>query len=78
MIEWISVKDKLPEKSAQVLTLSPAGVISTTDYSAKWESFNAHDFMNKKTIEQYNINKYVAYWLPISVLPKPPKESEAE
>lgn len=77
MIEWISVKDKLPEKSAQVLTLSHAGVISTHDYSAKWKSFNAHDFMDEETTEQYNVNKYVAYWLPISVLPKPPKEADA-
>jgi len=74
--QWVSVKDSLPDKSCEVITLSPMGVVGVHSYSKKWKAFNAHDFMNEKTIKKNNINRFVAYWLPLTVLPDRPKTKE--
>lgn len=71
---WISVEDALPDESGYVLTLSNSGVISVHDYSAKWKSFNSSDMFTAESNKAYNVNNYIAYWLPLSVLPEPPEE----
>lgn len=73
---WISVKDRLPEKSGHVITLSKFAVISVHDYSVKWKAFNAHDISSREFVDKYNLNDRVLYWLPMTVLPEPPKEDE--
>lgn len=74
--QWISVNDSLPDKSCEVITLSPRGTVGVHAYSEKWKAFNAHDFMSKETVEKNNINNFVAYWLPLTVLPDRPKTKE--
>ena len=71
--EWISVEDRLPEKSMMVLACTHSGNISVQTYSAKWQAFNAHDTSSKDAVEAYNVNHLIAYWMPLTVLPEPPE-----
>ena len=70
-MEWISVKDKLPEKSGAVLVHSASGWMETVHYSATHKLFNAYDHNEKAEVEKYAIE--CTHWMP---LPEPPKEAE--
>lgn len=60
MNEWISVKDRLPDKAVNVLTYSPNCGIGIDFYVLK----------NKEWFSGFN---HYTHWTP---LPKPPKENE--
>lgn len=75
MSEWISVRDRLPEKSMKVLAYAPnpyipeaRGTIMVLDYSHRWKAFNAFD----STDAEYAI-KDVTHWM---TLPEAPEEEE--
>ena len=63
--KWISVEERLPEKSGDVLCYKKNG-ISVLPYSHKHKAFNAYD---SSYSAEYVIP--VTHWMP---LPKPPKE----
>ena len=63
--QWISVEERLPEKSGEVLTYRP-NFVTVMDYSIKHKAFNAFDDLESAS---YAIE--VTHWMP---LPKPPKE----
>ena len=68
--QWISVEDRLPETSQEVLTFSRTeksgtGYMSIVLYSAKFKAFNCTD-----DCDEYKV-KNVTYWMP---LPKAPEE----
>lgn len=65
---WVSVKDRLPKTSQQVLVFNDPygdGYMDVVYYSAKFKAFNATD-----ETDEYKL-KNVTHWMP---LPKPPEE----
>ena len=70
MIDWISVKDRLPEKSVPVL-ICAAGHRVTAYYDKVKEVFRLTEDENL-----YYLTEYVTHWMP---LPEPPEsKSDAE
>ena len=65
--EWISVDERLPEKSGDYLTYHN-GVISALMYSKRHKLFNAEDTLDEKFSKANCIE--VSHWMP---LPEPPK-----
>ena len=66
--EWISVDDKLPEKSGYYLVFADNGRREVLSYSKKYQAFNAFDDAYS---EEYVIP--VTHWTP---MPNPPKGEE--
>ena len=73
--KWISVKDRLPEQSGQVvaMTLSLDGervnCIMNMNYSARHKAFNALD--DDSVVRARKTEIHPAFWMP---MPKVPKE----
>lgn len=71
MSNWISVKDRQPEKSGRYLVyIKTRGGFSdcrTTEYSARHKAFNAFDILEDI---RYAFDD-VTHWMP---LPEPPEE----
>ena len=66
--DWISVKDRLPEKSGDVLVCCGKHNSRTSlSYSCRHHAFNAFDCLP----DAENKIDDVKYWMP---LPEPPKE----
>ena len=63
--EWISVDDKLPEKSGYYLGFADNGRREVLSYSKKYQAFNAFDDAYS---EEYVIP--VTHWMPLPELPK--------
>lgn len=64
--EWISVKDRLPEYSCEVITYdAKKHVAQTLGYSKKWGKFNASD-----CLDHCNNAIDVTHWMPIPDLPE--------
>lgn len=63
---WISVKDRMPEESGDVIVYCKDGYMCGTSYSKKHNAFNAHD--HQDTPE--NAFTDVTYWRP---MPDPPE-----
>lgn len=72
---WISVDERLPEKSGTYacLTRIKTGLVLVLalDYSAKHKKFNAFDSLSEQLADSYSIN--VTHWQP---LPEPKKEEK--
>lgn len=66
--EWISVDDKLPEKSGGYLVYTYNENRLILDYSAEHNLFNTFDSYSRDVAEGYAIP--VTHWMP---LPEPPK-----
>lgn len=66
MPKWISVEERLPEKSGLYLAFTIAGNTMTLDYSAKYRAFNAFD--HRRRNEVFEIQ--VTHWM---LLPEAPK-----
>lgn len=67
--QWISVKDRLPNKSGSYLVVPAKGGIDILRYSSKYKLFNALDFGTQKDAEFTQLK--CTYWMP---LPEPPEE----
>ena len=63
--EWISVKDRLPEKSGDYLVLTYNGFIERLSYSERHNTFNADD-----RLMYAECAIPCTHWMP---LPQPPK-----
>lgn len=66
---WISVEDRLPEKSGDVLVCS-RGYCLPVPYSQRWKAFNASDYDDGT---KHALNS-VTHWMP---LPEMPEEEDA-
>lgn len=70
-MDWISVKDRLPEKSGDVLVYiayrREHGRVTVVPYSDRYKAFNTRD---EYVSPKYKIDG-VTHWMP---LPEPPKE----
>lgn len=73
-MDWISVKDRLPEDDATYLVYgrNGYGIVFAVYYSdgewLTWDEWNTWDDLT-------NITRFVTHWMP---LPEPPKEEENE
>lgn len=56
MYEWISVKDRLPDKIGKVLVIDN-GKIDINSWAGKYEGW-------------YYANKNITHWMPLPELPK--------
>ena len=62
-MEWISVKDRLPDKENEVLVFEFRGDVSMAYISGyEWRNFESDFKMD---------SSYITHWMP---LPEPPKE----
>lgn len=68
--QWISVKDRLPDKSGSYLILSDKGCANVLSYSVRHKAFNAFDLF-----EDARYALLCTHWMP---LPEPPKEGDGE
>ena len=65
MSEWISVKDRLPEKDGSYIVHS----------GASGKVYTAHFWERNRRWSGRGINSNVTYWMP---LPEPPKYDDAK
>lgn len=66
---WISVEERLPEKSGQYLTYNEFGWFNAYSYSIIHKQWNTQDWMSEKSAKGLGINS-ITHWMP---LPKPPE-----
>lgn len=70
--EWISCKDRLPEKSGKYLTVDmdyEYPFLQTLDYSAKWNGWNCCESIEDEQIaKEYEMR--VTHWMPLPELPE--------
>ena len=64
--QWISVKDRLPEKSGDYLVTTYNGSRTCLPYSSKNRAFNSFDGNT-----DHGLDIQCTHWMP---LPEPPKE----
>jgi hypothetical protein len=76
-MEWISVNDRLPDNSDEVLIYVGHDIVQAYLLNGKWKgSVNVTDNMNDGYVNdrvisiQGDIFDYVTHWMP---LPEPPK-----
>lgn len=65
---WISVNDRLPEKSGEYLCFSKLKNILILPYSAINRAFNSYDKQPKGTVEYTQVN--CSHWMPLPEYPK--------
>lgn len=63
--EWISVDERLPEESCEVLTVDRTGVMCLAPYSDRYTAFNATD---EDGGDRWKIT--VTHWMPLPEAPK--------
>ena len=69
--EWISVKDRLPDKDGSYLILNKRKYIFDAEYESIYKSFGCwHEFIDGAGNE-WIAYKEITHWMP---LPQPPKE----
>ena len=66
--EWISVEDRLPDKSGEYIILNDAGHQDVLMYSKKYKLFNACDFFEEYFVVKNSIK--VTHWMPLLEMPK--------
>lgn len=66
---WISVKDRLPDKSGEYLVYSEFKYCFIVEYSKKHDLFNASDEMTVNEANNMAVGR-VTHWMP---LPEPPE-----
>lgn len=71
MSKWISVKDRLPDKSGFVLVFAEGGYIATLHFSKNYGLFNLYDEVEEARAKAFKFD--VTHWRP---LPEPAKEDE--
>ena len=70
--EWISCKDRLPEKSGNYLTVdmdSEFSYMRTLGYSAKWRGWNCVESIDdEQKAKEWEMN--VTHWMQLPELPE--------
>ena len=67
---WISVKDRLPEKSGYYLVCDvPYKIMSVAAYSARWERFNCYDTFDEEYVNEQG-DYEVTHWMPLPDAPE--------
>lgn len=72
-MEWVSVKDELPEEGEKVLTIDfskPEFLEYRIDYTIKLEDIKEHYLWACRFADEYN---KVTHWMP---LPVPPNKND--
>lgn len=69
--EWISVDERLPEESCEVLTVDRTGVMYLAPYSDRYKAFNATD---EDDGDRWKLT--VTHWMPLPEAPKMKGESD--
>lgn len=72
--EWISVEDRLPEKTCECLIVDTLGVIYLAPYSSRYRAFNATD---EDDGDRWRLNN-TTHWMPLPEAPKMRKEDEGK
>ena len=79
MMEWISVKDRLPEYDVPVLVISKTYPNEVTTAVLRyedgwhWEQYAGYGFLSDKDCYEFDDDYQYTHWMP---LPTPPKEDE--
>jgi hypothetical protein len=81
MSDWISTKDRLPEKDGHYITYSPDCGISLTPFASDLRLIDDIRFTKKAGWYEYDdywgeyedVSEVISYWMP---LPEPPKPKE--
>ena len=63
-MEWISVKDRLPEKSGDYLAFTEKGIFIVLSYSEMHRAFNAYDWCENITPIR------CTHWMPLPDAPE--------
>lgn len=71
MAEWISVKDRLPEKGGYYLVVTDDAMISIEEFSKEKLAWLGYDWDNAEVYELIRIT----HWMP---LPEPPEEANGD
>lgn len=71
MGEWISVKDRLPDRTERVLCACWDYVTKSYWHELLW--FENGNWWKSLATYDANYNKHVTHWMP---LPEPPKEDK--
>lgn len=62
--QWVSVKNRLPEKSGEYLTLNAGtGHYAVLNFSAAHHLFNAYDHTSRKWALKHSVD--VTHWMPL-------------
>ena len=70
MGEWISVKDRLPDTSREVIiAFVPRSFMMIVNYSAKHKAFNAFDNDDEEHVAEFSFDD-VTHWRELPELPK--------
>jgi hypothetical protein len=64
--EWISVDERLPEKTCECLIIDKLGIVFLAPYSDRHRSFNASDDDDG---DRWKLND-VTHWMPLPEVPK--------
>ena len=70
--EWISCKERLPEKSGKYLTVDmdyEYPFLQTLDYSAKWNGWNCIESVDDEA-EAREYEMHVTHWMQLPELPE--------
>lgn len=70
--EWISCKDRLPEKSGKYLTVDmdfEFPFVQTLDYSEKWHGWNCCESVDDEA-EAREYEMHVTHWMHLPELPE--------
>lgn len=68
MSDWISIKNKLPEKDGEYVVAYENGDIEVLPYSCRYQAFNVYPDCNEEEAEAYRIDA-VTHWMPLPKLP---------
>ena len=74
-MKWISVKDRLPEKTQSYLVVIDGKYIDTLLFNSKTEPYQTWSFMLNKFLflnerRDWKVSDAVTHWMPLPNLPK--------
>lgn len=73
MPEWISVEDRLPEASGNVLICTKTGYMAVIAFSKKYGAFNHFDTLGEPG---ETAMRDVTHWMPLPDLPEGVRRDE--
>lgn len=72
-LNWINVKDRLPEDNQVCLIYIKENSVMTIAYydASEPQSFNLPDNISDGSFIYWKVKEYDIYWMPIDDIPKP-------